>query len=193
MPVKHIGHWRGQIPICASRKPIPHCPSEAIEMLDTLPPRFSKCSFTACLQYCSNRSSISSTFSPESTFVWLIEPNYLFTCSQPPFIWGCCLWKVTVNFCVVLTSVLFQLRSCLSSVVFSDWVVQLEVLYWMTCVVDDIHAYLWIAVLLFKHLCFKQYMMNALWLCYSCKVSNLTLVCLINNQYFTYGQKTLCA
>lgn len=61
-----VGHWLGQIPICASRKPIPHCPSEAIEMLDTLPSRFSKCSFTACLQYHSNRRGVG--FSPPHSY-----------------------------------------------------------------------------------------------------------------------------
>lgn len=70
--------------MCAFKKPIPHCPSDGIEMLDTLPRRFSKCSVAAYLQrrykkqagcHLSHRK-----FSPASTFLWLFGTNYLFTC-----------------------------------------------------------------------------------------------------------------
>ena len=70
--------------MCAFKKPIPHCPSDGIEMLDTLPRRISKCSVAAYLQRSYKKQAgchlSHRKFSPASTFVWLFGTNYLFTC-----------------------------------------------------------------------------------------------------------------
>lgn len=70
--------------MCAFKKPIPHCPSDGIEMLDTLPRRISKCSVAAYLQRSYKKQAgchlSHRKFSPASTFLWLFGTNYLFTC-----------------------------------------------------------------------------------------------------------------